>query len=280
MKTKTPQIDNSRSSFLETLADLQQGLMMYHLWGRLGWNDILQRYRRSILGPLWLTISMAVLIGALGLLYAKLFKVDVAEYIPFLAIGFVLWQLISGILLDGCNVFVHSEGIIKQIKLPLSLHVYRVLWRNFLTLLHNSVVVVFVLVYFNIGVNLNTLLALVGIFFIVINGGWFSFLIGMLCARYRDLNPTIASLVTLSFFLTPIIWNPSLIPDRAFILLYNPFFHFVESIRAPLLGQPVQAETWWILTSITIIGWILVILRYPKWVENLFIGFKRESVVH
>ena len=264
MKTKTPQIDNSRSSFLETLADLQQGLMMYHLWGRLGWNDILQRYRRSILGPLWLTISMAVLIGALGLLYAKLFKVDVAEYIPFLAIGFVLWQLISGILLDGCNVFVHSEGIIKQIKLPLSLHVYRVLWRNFLTLLHNSVVVVFVLVYFNIGVNLNTLLALVGIFFIVINGGWFSFLIGMLCARYRDLNPTIASLVTLSFFLTPIIWNPSLIPDRAFILLYNPFFHFVESIRAPLLGQPVQAETWWILTSITITGWILVIPAVSK----------------
>ena len=238
--------------------------MMYHLWGRLGWNDILQRYRRSILGPLWLTISMAVLIGALGLLYAKLFKVDVGEYIPFLAIGFVLWQLISGILLDGCNVFVQSEGIIKQIKLPLSLHVYRVIWRNFLTLLHNSVVVVFVLLYFNIGVNLNTLLALVGIFFIVINGGWFSFLIGMLCARYRDLNPTIASLVTLSFFLTPIIWNPSLIPDRAFILLYNPFFHFVESIRAPLLGQPVQAETWWILTSITITGWILVIPAVSK----------------
>ena len=120
MKINTPQIDNSRSTFLETLVDLHQGLMMYHLWGRLGWNDILQRYRRSILGPLWLTISMAVLIGALGLLYAKLFKVDVAEYVPFLAIGFVLWQLISGILLDGCNVFVHSEGIIKQIKLPLS----------------------------------------------------------------------------------------------------------------------------------------------------------------
>ena len=116
----------------------------------------------------------------------------------------------------------------------------------------------------DIGINLNTLLALLGTFFIIINGGWFSFLIGMLCARYRDLNPTIASLVTLSFFLTPIIWNPSLIPDRAFILLYNPFFHFVESIRAPLLGQPVQAETWLVLTLITILGWILVIPAVSK----------------
>ena len=120
------------------------------------------------------------------------------------------------------------------------------------------------MVYFNIGVNLNTLLALLGTFFIIINGGWFSFLIGILCARYRDLNPTIASLVTLSFFLTPIIWNPSLIPDRAFILLYNPFFHFVESIRAPLLGNPVAVETWLILLSITILGWALVIPAVSK----------------
>ncbi len=264
MNKQAPQIDNSRSGLAEALADLHQGLTMYHLWGRLGWNDILQRYRRSILGPLWLTISMAVLIGALGLLYAKLFKVDVAEYIPFLSIGFVLWQLISGILLDGCNVFVQSEGIIKQIKLPLSLHVYRVLWRNFLTLIHNSVVIIFVMAYFDISINWHSLLALLGTFFIILNGGWFSFLIGMLCARYRDLNPTIASMVTLSFFLTPIIWNPSLIPDRAFILLYNPFFHFVESIRAPLLGNPVSIETWWILIAITILGWLIVIPAISK----------------
>ena len=119
LKDPSPYFDSSSTGIQATLKDLLDGLSMYHLWGRLGWNDILQRYRRSLLGPLWLTISMAVLIGALGLLYAKLFKVDAAEYIPFLAIGFVLWQLISGILLDGCNVFVQSEGIIKQIKLRL-----------------------------------------------------------------------------------------------------------------------------------------------------------------
>jgi len=202
---------------------------------------------------------MAVLIGALGLLYANLFKVDTQEYIPFLAIGFVLWQLISGILLDGCNAFVHSEGIIKQIKLPFSLHVYRILWRNLLALLHNAVVIVAVMIYFEMGVTWYAFYSLLGVFFIIMNGAWFSLLVGMLCARYRDLTPTIASLVTLSFFLTPIIWNPALIPDRAFILLYNPFFHFVEGIRAPLLGNPVSHETWWILLSITVVGWLIVI---------------------
>ena len=247
------------NGLLSTVADLHQGLLMYHLWGRLGWNDILQRYRRSVLGPLWLTISMAILIGALGLLYSQLFKTDLQEYIPFLAVGFVLWQLISGILLDGCNVFVQSESIMKQIKLPLSLHVYRLLWRNTLTLLHNSVVIFIVIVYFNIEVGWYALFSVAGIVFVILNGGWFSFLIGILCARYRDLNPTITSLVTLSFFLTPIIWNPSLVPDRAFILLYNPFFHFVESIRAPLLGNSVATETWLILICITVLGWSIVI---------------------
>ncbi|MDC0398890.1 ABC transporter permease [Alphaproteobacteria bacterium] len=259
MSTHLHDIDSTKSHTRAILLDLRAGFLMHHLWARLGWNDILQRYRRSILGPVWLTISMGVLIGALGLLYAKLFKVDVVEYIPFLTIGFVLWQLISGILLDGCNVFVHSEGIIKQIKLPFSLHVYRILWRNFLTLMHNSVIIVLVMIYFERDISWNSCFAMLGLFFIILNGGWFSFLIGMLCARYRDLNPTIASLVTLSFFVTPIIWNPSLIPDRAFILVYNPFFHFVESVRAPLLGDPVSPETWWILIAITVVGWILAI---------------------
>ena len=254
---------------METLIDIRRGLLMYSLWSRLGWNDVLQRYRRSLLGPLWITVSMAILIGALGFLYSKLFRVDTAEYIPFLAIGFIIWQLISGILLDGCSVFVHSEGIIKQIKLPLSLHVFRVLWRNLLTLLHNSVVIIVVMIYFKISVSLDTLFALLGIFFIIINGAWFTFLLGILCARFRDLNPTIASLVTLSFFLTPIIWNPSLIPERAFILLYNPFYHFVESVRAPLLGTSVDIETWCILTTITVLGWVFVIPAVSKMSRKL-----------
>ena len=120
--------------------DIRTGFSMYHLWGRLGWKDILNRHQRSLLGPIWLTISMGVLIGTLGFLYANLFKMDLSTYLPFLTVGFVLWQLISGILLDGCNAFVGAEGIIKQIKLPLSLHVYRLLWKNLITLAHNSAV--------------------------------------------------------------------------------------------------------------------------------------------
>ena len=235
--------------------DILAGAKMYQLWGKLGWNDVLQRYQRSILGPLWLTISMGILIGALGFLYASLFKMDLSTYLPFLTVGFILWQFISGILLDGCNAFVAADGIIKQIKLPLSVHIYRLLWRNILTFLHNAIVILVIMFLFDISTNWGTLLAIPGILIILLNGFWIAFLLGMACARYRDINPTVISLVQLSFFVTPIIWSPSLLPDRQFILLYNPFYHFVEVIRNPLLGNPVTIETWLILITITIIGW-------------------------
>lgn len=239
--------------------DIKNGFLMYHLWGLLGWKDILNRYQRSLLGPLWLTVSMGVLIAALGFLYASLFKMDLSIYLPFLTLGFIIWQMISGILLDGCNAFVSAEGIIKQIKLPISLHIYRLLWKNILTLCHNAVVVIVVMLVFNVNVSLETLLVIPGLLLFILNGLWCALLLGFLCARYRDLNPTIGSLIQLSFFVTPIIWDPSLLPDRKFILLYNPFYHFVESIRGPVLGNPVSAETWIILGGITIIGWCIVI---------------------
>ena len=251
------------------LDDLLDGLNLYHLWTRLGWKDILNRYQRSLLGPLWLTLSMGVLIGALGFLYASLFKMDLSTYLPFLTIGFILWQLVSGILLDGCNAFISAEGIIKQIKLPLSLHIYRLLWKNILTLGHNSVVIIIVLIVFKMDVSFYTLYALIGILLLTLNGFWVALLFGLLCARYRDLNPTISSLVQLSFFVTPIIWSPSLIPDRQFIVLYNPFYHFIECIRAPILGTPVAMETWLIVSFITVIGWIIVIPLAAKMKRKL-----------
>lgn len=119
------------------LADLTEGLARWRLWGLLAWQDIKQRYRRSSLGPFWLTISMGVMIGTLGVLYGKLFKMAIQEYLPFLCLGLLTWTFISTSILEGCTVFIASESVIKQIKLPLSSHVYRLVWRNLIILGHN-----------------------------------------------------------------------------------------------------------------------------------------------
>ena len=110
------------------LRDIVRGARAHHLWGLLGWQDIRRRYRRSVLGPFWLTISMGLLVAMLGTLYGALLKIEFAVYVPFLALGFLVWTLISGLISDGCTAFISAQSIIKQTNLPLSVHVYRRVW--------------------------------------------------------------------------------------------------------------------------------------------------------
>ena len=247
------------------LRDVAEGARAFRLWGMLGWQDVRQRYRRSTLGPFWLTISMGALVGGLGLLYAGLFKLDVADYLPFVAAGLILWGLISGMTTDGCTAFIDAEGIIKQVNLPLSVHVYRVVWRNVIVFAHNVVIYAAAAVIFSIQPGWAGLLALPGLALLCLNGVWVGLLLGLVSARFRDVPQIAASIVQVAFFLTPIIWKPELLPDRAFILHLNPFFHLLELVRAPLLGQAPGLVSWLAASGITFGGWLVTLVMYRRY---------------
>lgn len=264
-----PVIDNRETVLGGALKDLASGLGNGELWFRLGWIDILQRYRRSLLGPFWLTITMGVLVGSLGFLYAALFKLPLADYLPFLCLGFIIWQLISGLIVEGCSAFIAAEGVIKQIRMPFSLHVYRLAWRNCLIFFHNIVVFLLIAAIFQIPVTIYWCWALIGVVFIAINGIWLSLLLGLLCARFRDVQAIIASIVQISFFVTPIIWKPSIVPDKIFILEFNPFYYFVEIVRGPLLGSSVPSISWIVVLGITVCGWLVTIPIFGTWKHRL-----------
>src|SRR6478735_4889964 len=94
---------------LLAIRDIRDGILLWPLWGRLGWNDILQRYRRSLLGPFWLTASMAIMVVSLGVLYAKLFKTEIQDFLPFLCVGSLVWNYISSVLGEAGTLFTGSE---------------------------------------------------------------------------------------------------------------------------------------------------------------------------
>ena len=247
------------------LLDIVQGARARYLWGMLGWQDIRGRYRRSILGPFWLTISMGVLVAALGALYGTLLKIGTADYVPFLALGFIVWTLISGLITDGCTAFISAESIIKQTNLPLSVHVYRMVWRNFLIFCHNAAIFVVVAALFAIWPGWIGLLALPGLVLLCLNGIWVGLLLGSISARFRDVPPIMASVVRLLFFVTPIIWMPEFMPGRALVLDFNPFFHVVELVRAPLLGQVPELVSWLAVSGITLGGWFVAFVLYSRY---------------
>jgi ABC-type polysaccharide/polyol phosphate export permease len=246
------------------LRDLWAGLCHLHIWPMLGWQDIKQRYRRSAIGPFWLTISNAALIGGMGPLYGKLLGQDITVYFPYLAISFVVWVLISSIINDSCSAFIGAEGYIKEIKLPLTVHVLRVVWKNILIFAHNFVIVVLVIIFYVKGLDWHLILVPLSVFFIAINGIWLGLLFGMLCARFRDIPQLIASLMQVAFFLTPVLWRGDMLGRNSWVVQLNPIYHFLEITRAPLLGGGVNATSWWAVLLITIVGFATTILVFAR----------------
>lgn len=251
------------------LGDLVAGWQQRPLWGHLGLQDIKQGYRRSVIGPLWITISMAVTAVALGILYSALFSQELDFFLPYVATGLIVWQFIAGCVNQGADVFIRNEGLIKHLPAPLSVHVFRLVWHQLLLFGHNfAVYLVFLALFLRDDVGPDVMLAIPALALLVVNGTWFVVVIGIFATRFRDIPPLTSSIVQLLFFLTPIVWvyeqfanhpDPE-IARRAKLAELNPFMHFVQIIRQPLLGQSIELRHWVVAGAITVAGWLLALL--------------------
>ena len=240
------------------ISDFGRGLALWPLWVRLGWNDILQRYRRSMLGPFWLTASMAIMVIALGVLYAELFNTAIHDFLPYLCVGLLVWNFMSSFLIEGGALFTGAESYIKQIRLPYSVYVYRSSWSKLIIFAHNFIIYFSVLLYFEIWPGAVALLAIPGLLLILLNGAAITLCIGMVSARFRDVPQLINSVVQIVFFVTPIMWKPELLRGRAYIADFNPFYHLLEIVRAPLLGSLPSAKNYGAVLLITSVNAVIV----------------------
>lgn len=224
--------------------DLREGLSLWRLALTLGWLDIQLRYRGSLLGPFWLTLSTAVMVGSLGVLYGALFHMDVRQYLPFLALSQVLWGFLAMLIADGCACFTQSDTVIRSVRMPLFVHALRALVRNLLVLAHNVVVIVVVYMIFAVWPGMLAVLSLPGIALWLVDSLAVCLLLGAVGARFRDIPPIVTSVVQIAFFVTPVIWKPEQLKEHAWVLPINPFFDLLEIVRAPLLGEVPTAATW------------------------------------
>jgi ABC-type polysaccharide/polyol phosphate export permease len=234
--------------------DVVGGLLAWPIWMRLGWNDIRQRYRRSVLGPFWITLSTAVFIGFLGLIYARLFSIDIQTYLPYLAIGYIIWIFISSTTIECCSAFHENQNIILQRKLPFSIYIFKILWRNNIVLVHNIVLVIAIYLIFNINPGINIFIALPGFFILYLNQLWLGIVLAVLNVRFRDVSQIVASIVQITLFATPILWPVSRIGGARLIADINPVYHFIQLIRAPLLGQQPEALSWIVSLATVVFG--------------------------
>ncbi|RVT98672.1 ABC transporter permease [Rhodovarius crocodyli] len=224
--------------------DLLEGFARWRLAWALARGDIMHRYRGSVLGPLWMTVSTAVMLMALGFLYAKLFRLPVVEYLPWLAASLIVWNMLAQITAEACTTLTSVEGILRQMPLPYSVQALRAVLRGALMAAHNLPLILLVFLVFGITPGWGTLAAVPGLALLAVDAFWASLLLGMVCARFRDIPPIVASVMQLAFFVTPVMWKPELVRGWAAWLPLNPFFAVMETIRGPLVGTGASATVW------------------------------------
>jgi lipopolysaccharide transport system permease protein len=266
-KTSPPEpivtIDASRVSAM-ALTDLRVGLLRRELWLNFALHDIRQRFRRSMLGPFWITISTAVMIAALALVFGTIFQAPSNEFIPYLATGLIFWGFITTSINEGCHAFIAGSGYIRSVPMPMSVHFYRSFARDFIILLHNMVILVVVFAVFQRPLSPAMLLFIPG--FLLFCGVLAStaLIAGILSARFRDIPQLITNVLQVIFFLTPIFWSVELLPNHVSFLTLNPIYHLIQIVRAPLLGHYPSMSSWIAVSVMLVVGIAVAFYLYRR----------------
>jgi len=236
-----------QSDWSSAVRDIRHALAKYHLIGTLGWQDVATRYRRSRIGAFWMTINIAVMIGALGLVFGTLFGQPMREFLPFLTVGLIMWNFISASINEGCTALSDASGIVLQVKMPLWVHVARVMWKNLIILGHNLLIVPLVFLVFWRPVSPIALLAIPGFILLAVNLLWIMMIVSVVCARFRDITQIVTNAVQVLFYLTPVIWNAEIMANRVgTTFLYGNPFYSLMTIALWFYGNRLKRVPYWL----------------------------------
>jgi homopolymeric O-antigen transport system permease protein len=247
------------------VSDLVEGLSQWRIWWTLAFGEIRQRYRRSRLGQFWLTISLLAMIGGIGLVYSLIFGRPIAEYLPFLGVGLIVWNLLLSLVNDLSTCFISAESHLRSYPSPRSVIIYRTISRDFIVSAHNFLIVPLLIILFQVPVTFAVFLVIPALLLIAFNAVWVGMLLGTLCTRFRDLPPIIASIMQVAFFLTPILYRPAQLQEKLWVVTHlNPFASFVEIVRAPLLGEVPALHHYLFALLCTVVGWSIALPFYAR----------------
>ena len=257
----------TKSQVSLAVEDLIEGLRKWRLWTRMGWLDIRRRYKRTVLGPFWTSLSLAIFVTSLGFVFSALWKMDIKEYLPFFASGMIVWLIFSTTLQESSLSLTAAEPILTQLKTTYSMFVYVVIWRNIIVFFHHIVVYIAIALIFQVEVSHITLLALVGLVLQIFNTSWMAFVLAVICTRFRDVQQLLQHFLQIAMFLTPIFWMPAQLSGLKGKLLvdWNYLFHLIDVVRAPLLGNFPALTSYVQVLIMGFLGWALALYMYAKY---------------
>lgn len=241
------------SAVREGIADVQEAWDIRQIWGNLAWFEIKARYKRTKLGPLWITLSTLIMLGAMGPLYAKLFNKEVGEYYLYISCGFIFWNYFTSNITENAKVLHESQGMVLSYGFPISMYIIKTVFRNIIVMMHNIGIVVLAIVIFSKHFGVNSLGFLAGFGLTVINMFFIGIIVSLISSRFRDMEQIIGSILTVMFFLTPILWDAKVLGASYHLLYLNPLFCFIDAMRTPLISNEIPYYSFLCLTVLLVI---------------------------
>ena len=242
--------------------DLIDGARQWRLCHLLATADMRRRFARSKLGQFWIMLSSAIYISAIGVVWSQLWHQPPQEILPFVAIGMMVWQLISSIINEATTALQSSSNYFLNQYTSTSAILYAVIYRNLFIFVLNMLFPLLICLALGVQFTAYALMSIVGAVLLIITCTWIAFVIAIFCARFRDIVQIVSSVIQIVFFLTPILWKPELLPPESRAMVdWNPFAVLISIVRDPLLGRPVSAK-YWAVACLLAFGGLLVTLPF------------------
>lgn len=261
---------NEKTGFKAVLYDFLLGLRFWRIWYLLGIKDIKLRYKRSKLGQVWHVLVTFIQICSIGIIWAYLFKMPVADFFPYFAIGRVIYGFIATIITDGSKYYYTEKGFLLEMPSPKSIYAYSNTLQALITFLHDFVVVIAVMLFFKVPINFNIIYFVPAMGLLIINAVWATVIFGYIGARFRDIPPLLDSVIGIALMITPIMWKVEQLPVQAHkYMILNPFYIFIKISRDALLGLPPDYKYWLAAGGITIIGFLFTFIFLRKFIYRI-----------
>jgi lipopolysaccharide transport system permease protein len=233
-----------RVTWERCVTDLAPFVTRHVTWRALAAGDIRSKYRRTMLGPWWITATNAFTALIMGLVAGRFLGADMKTYLPNFMISMTIWNFISSSLSESCYTMINAGGMIKAVNMPILIHVMRMVHRNLIIFLHNSAIIPIIWLVYPWHIGIQSLLAPLGLLIVYVAVVSGSVVVSMICVRYRDVPPVMTSVLQLLFFVSPIIWSPEHIKGGELFVALNPVAYLLAVTRDPIMGSSPHLMSW------------------------------------
>jgi ABC-type polysaccharide/polyol phosphate export permease len=217
----------------------------------LAWSDMRHRYVRSLLGPFWMSIQMAIMVAVLGSVIGHFSNTSALTRLPMLALSLTAWTFLNGVILDATTALQGASSLIKDRALSPIIFLLQSCFRQALFALHNASVPLLLWLMLTPMHVTGIIEAIPGLVVFIVCTFGLSLVLGALATRYRDIKPIIESSLTLAFLSSPIVWTPEMIDRGSTFMRLNPLTHLFAIWREPMAtGQVPTTSVGYVLACL------------------------------